>query len=157
MGTEIEKKFLLTGDAWRELAEGTHYRQGYLNSVKERIVRVRTIDDKGFLTIKGITSGVTRVEYEYEIPKDECNAMLDDLAEKPIIEKTRYKIDYGGFTWEIDEFFGENKGLIIAEIELESEDQIFKKPEWVGDEVSGDPRYYNSNLIKHPYTNWQDK
>jgi adenylate cyclase len=154
MGTEIERKFLLTGDAWRKLAEGTHYRQGYLNSVKERTVRVRTINDKGFLTIKGITVGATRAEYEYEIPKDECNAMLDDLAEKPIIEKSRYKVDYEGFTWEVDEFFGENQGLIVAEIELESEDQAFDKPEWVGEEVSGDPRYFNSNLIKHPYTKW---
>lgn len=154
MGAEIERKFLLTGDAWRELGEGTHYRQGYLNSVKERTVRVRTINDKGFLTIKGITVGASRVEYEYEIPKDECSAMLDDLAEKPIIEKSRYKIDFAGFTWEIDEFFGENEGLIVAEIELESEDQAFEKPEWVGEEVSGDPRYFNSNLIKHPYTKW---
>ncbi len=154
MGTEIERKFLLTGDAWRKLAEGTHYRQGYLNSVKERTVRVRTINDKGFLTIKGITVGATRVEYEYEIPKDECSAMLDDLAEKPIIEKSRYKVGFGGFVWEIDEFFGENEGLIVAEIELESEDQVFEKPEWVGEEVSGDPRYFNSNLIKHPYTKW---
>lgn len=154
MGTEIERKFLLKGDAWRELGEGTHYRQGYLNSAKERTVRVRTINEKGFLTVKGITVGATRVEYEYEIPKDECSAMLDDLAEKPIIEKSRYKIDYEGFTWEIDEFFGENKGLIVAEIELESEDQTFEKPEWIGDEVTGDPRYFNSNLIKHPYTKW---
>jgi len=154
MGTEIERKFLLTGDAWRKLAEGTHYRQGYLNSVKERTVRVRTINDKGFLTIKGITVGATRVEYEYEIPKNECNAMLDDLAEKPIIEKSRSKVDYEGFIWEIDEFFGENQGLIVAEIELESEDQAFDKPEWVGEEVSGDPRYFNSSLIKHPYTKW---
>ncbi len=154
MGTEIERKFLLTGDAWRELGEGVHYRQGYLNSIKERTVRVRTINEKGFLTIKGITVGATRVEYEYEIPKDECTAMLDDLAEKPIIDKSRYKVDYEGFTWEIDEFFGENKGLIVAEIELESEDQKFEKPEWIGEEVTGDPRYFNSNLINHPYTKW---
>ncbi len=154
MGTEIERKFLLTGDAWRKLAQGVHYRQGYLNSIKERTVRVRTINEKGFLTIKGITVGATRVEYEYEIPKDECTAMLDDLAEKPIIDKSRYKVDYEGFTWEIDEFFGENHGLIVAEVELESEDQKFEKPEWIGEEVTGDPRYFNSNLINHPYTKW---
>ena len=154
MGTEIERKFLLTGDAWRELGKGVHYRQGYLNSIKERTVRVRTINEKGFLTIKGITVGATRAEYEYEIPKDECTAMLDDLAEKPIIDKSRYKVDYEGFTWEIDEFFGENQGLIVAEIELESEDQKFEKPEWIGEEVTGDPRYFNSNLINHPYTKW---
>ncbi len=154
MGKEIERKFLVTGDAWRSLAEGTSYRQGYLNSAKERTVRVRTIGDKAFLTVKGLTVGATRSEYEYEIPPAECNAMLDTLAEKPIIDKKRYKIPYGGLTWEVDEFFGENAGLIVAEVELESEDQAFKKPEWVGEEVTGDPRYFNSNLIKHPYTRW---
>ncbi|MCD4721641.1 MAG: CYTH domain-containing protein [Desulfobacula sp.] len=154
MGREIERKFLLKGDAWRDLTEGVHYRQGYLNSARERTVRIRTISDKGFLTIKGITVGATRLEYEYEIPKDECNAMLDDLVEKPIIEKKRYKLDYMGFTWEIDEFFGENKGLIVAEVELESEDQKFEMPEWIGEEVTGDSRYFNSNLIHHPYSKW---
>ncbi|MFW5490162.1 MAG: CYTH domain-containing protein [Desulfovibrio sp.] len=154
MAKEIERKFLLVGDDWRELAKGTHYRQGYLNSAKERTVRVRTINDKGFLTIKGITTGATRVEYEYEIPFDECTAMLDDLAEKPLIEKSRYKIEFGGFIWEVDEFFGDNKGLVVAEIELPSEDQQFEKPSWVGEEVTGDPRYFNSNLVNHPYTTW---
>jgi CYTH domain-containing protein len=154
MAKEIERKFLLVGDAWRELAKGTHYRQGYLNSAKERTVRVRTIDDKGFLTIKGITTGATRVEYEYEIPHSDCTEMLDDLAEKPIIEKARYKIEFGGFVWEVDEFFGVNKGLVVAEIELESEDQAFEKPSWVGEEVTGDPRYYNSSLVANPYTTW---
>ncbi|WP_316898798.1 CYTH domain-containing protein [Pseudodesulfovibrio indicus] len=154
MAKEIERKFLLVGDDWRELAKGTHYRQGYLNSAKERTVRVRTIDDKGFLTIKGITTGATRVEYEYEIPHAECTEMLDDLAEKPIIEKARYKIEFGGFIWEVDEFFGVNKGLVVAEIELPSEDQAFEKPSWVGEEVTGDPRYFNSNLVANPYTTW---
>ncbi|AMK09698.1 MAG: CYTH domain-containing protein [Pseudodesulfovibrio sp.] len=154
MAKEIERKFLLVGDDWRELAKGTHYRQGYLNSAKERTVRVRTIDDKGFLTIKGITTGATRVEYEYEIPHAECTEMLDDLAEKPIIEKARYKIEFGGFIWEVDEFFGVNKGLVVAEIELPSEDQSFEKPSWVGEEVTGDPRYFNSNLVANPYTTW---
>lgn len=154
MAKEIERKFLLVGDAWRELAKGTHYRQGYLNSTKERTVRVRTIDDKGFLTIKGITVGATRVEYEYEIPHADCTAMLDDLAEKPIIEKKRYKIPMDGFVWEVDEFFGVNEGLVVAEIELESEDQAFEKPHWVGEEVTGDPRYFNSNLVRNPYTTW---
>lgn len=154
MGTEIERKFLLKGDAWRAGASGTMYRQGYLNSIKERTVRIRTVGDKAFLTIKGITVGATRAEYEYPIPFDECNAMLDTLAEKPIIEKKRYKIKQGDLTWEVDEFFGDNAGLIVAEVELTSEDQKFDKPVWVGDEVSGDPRYFNSNLIKHPYTKW---
>lgn len=154
MGIEIEKKFLLTGDAWKALAKGTAYRQGYLSSVKERTVRVRTIDASGFLTIKGVSVGATRMEYEYDIPLEDAKILLDELCEKPIIEKNRYKIEFGGFIWEVDEFFGENEGLVVAEIELESEDQVFEKPEWVGEEVTGDPRYYNSNLIKDPYTSW---
>lgn len=154
MAKEIERKFLIRGEAWRALAEGTMYRQGYLNSAKERTVRVRTVGDKAFLTIKGITVGATRAEYEYEIPFADCNALLDDLAEKPLIEKKRYKIRQGEFTWEIDEFFGDNQGLIVAEIELTSEDQQFGKPDWIGEEVTGDPRYFNSNLIKHPFTRW---
>lgn len=154
MGKEIERKFLVRGDVWRSLAKGTAYRQGYLNSAKERTVRIRTIDEKAFLTIKGLTVGATRSEYEYEIPLADCNAMLDALAEKPIIEKKRYKVPLEGLTWEVDEFFGENAGLIVAEVELESEGQAFTKPAWVGEEVTADPRYFNSNLIKHPYTKW---
>jgi adenylate cyclase len=154
MGKEIERKFLIKGDAWRSQAKGTFYRQGYLNSAKERTVRIRTIDDKAFLTIKGLTVGATRSEYEYEIPLADCNAMLDVLAEKPLIEKKRYKVPFEGLTWEIDEFFGDNAGLIVAEVELKSEAQAFKRPEWVGAEVTADPRYFNSNLIKHPFTRW---
>lgn len=154
MGKEIERKFLVRGDTWRSLAEGTPYRQGYLNSAKERTVRIRTIGEKAFLTIKGLTVGATRSEYEYEIPLADCNAMLDTLAEKPIIEKKRYKVPFAGLTWEIDEFFGENAGLIVAEVELRSEGQAIPKPGWVGEEVTADPRYFNSNLIKHPYTRW---
>lgn len=154
MGKEIERKFLVKGDAWRELAEGTRYRQGYLNSVKERVVRVRTINDKGFLTIKGITVGATRAEFEYEIPLEDTDFMLDELCEQSLIEKNRYKIELGGFVWEVDEFFGKNDGLIVAEIELESEDQEFEKPDWIGEEVTSDPRYFNSNLTKLPFTEW---
>ena len=154
MAQESERKFMITGEAWGELAKGTAYRQGYLSTVKERTVRVRTIDDKGFLTIKGITVGATRAEYEYEIPAGDANEMLDDLCEQPIIEKKRYKVPLDGFIWEIDEFGGVNEGLIVAEIELESEDQKFNKPDWIGDEVSGDPRYFNSNLIANPFTTW---
>jgi adenylate cyclase len=155
MPKEIERKFLVVGDAWRKLAEGTLYRQGYLNSIKERTVRVRTVGAKGFLTVKGITVGATRVEYEYEIPSQDADAMLDGLCEKPIIEKKRYKISHGGLRWEVDEFFGENAGLIVAEVELISEDQVFEKPAWVGAEVTADPRYFNSNLIAHPYSAWK--
>jgi CYTH domain-containing protein len=154
MAQEIERKFLIKGDSWRILAKGTTYRQGYLNSVKERTVRIRTVGDKAFLTIKGLTVGATRTEYEYEIPMADCSAMLDALAERPLIEKKRYKVDFDELTWEIDEFFGENAGLIVAEVELKSEDQAFKKPDWIGDEVTGDPRYFNANLIKHPYSKW---
>ena len=154
MATEIERKFLVRGDAWRSFAKGTTYRQGYLNSAKERTVRVRIADAKAFLTIKGVTVGATRSEYEYEIPFDEGKAMLDALAEKPLIEKKRYKIPVGDLTWEIDEFLGDNAGLIVAEIELTSEDRAFDMPAWIGEEVTGDPRYYNANLIKNPFTRW---
>ena len=154
MGKEIERKYLIKDDTWRKNASGTTYRQGYLSTVKERTVRVRTIDDKGFLTIKGITIGATRREYEYEIPMADANEMLDELCEKPIIEKTRFKISHAGLTWESDEFAGVNQGLIVAEVELESEDQNIDFPPWVGEEVSGDPRYFNSNLIANPFANW---
>jgi adenylate cyclase len=155
MAKEIERKFLVKGDAWRALAKGTTYRQGYLNSAKERTVRVRTAEDKAFLSIKGLTLGATRAEYEYAIPFDEGKAMLDALAEKPLIEKKRYKIPAGDLTWEIDEFLGDNAGLIVAEVELKSEDQAFDRPAWLGDEVTGDTRYYNANLIKKPFTRWR--
>lgn len=152
MATEIERKFLVKEGTWRN-EMGTEYRQGYLNSAKERIVRVRTVKDKGYLTIKGITVGATRMEFEYEIPHKEAEVLLD-ICERPLIEKNRYVVQEGGFAWEIDEFLGENRGLIVAEVELESEDQTFPRPDWVGEEVTGDPRYFNSNLIKNPYTKW---
>lgn len=156
MGKEIEKKFLVKGDAWKTLAAGVKYRQGYLNSVKERTVRVRTIGGKGYLTVKGIATGATRSEYEYEIPAADADAMLTDLCEKPLIEKNRYKIrtGQGHHVWEIDEFFGKNQGLVVAEIELKGEQEAFQKPDWIGEEVTGDPRYFNSNLISHPFTRW---
>lgn len=153
MALEIERKFLVSEGAWRN-EQGAKYRQGYLNSNKERTVRVRIIADKGFLTVKGISRGAVRVEYEYEIPGAEAKAMLDDLCEKPLIEKIRYKTVFKGLVWEVDEFFGENQGLIIAEVELESEDQKFIKPEWIGEEVTGDQKYFNANLIHYPYSKW---
>jgi CYTH domain-containing protein len=153
MALEIERKFLLKEGAWRN-EKGTMYRQGYLNSAKESTVRVRIIDDKGYLTVKGISRGAVRVEYEYEIPVAEAKAMLDDLCEKPLIEKMRYKIAFNGLVWEADEFFGENQGLLMAEVELESENQEFTKPDWIGEEVTDDPKYYNANLIYHPYSKW---
>lgn len=152
MAKEIERKFLVREGSWRS-QKGTRYRQGYLNSVKERVVRVRTIGDKGYLTIKGLTVGASRLEFEYEIPRQDADQLLN-ICEKPLIEKTRFKVVEAGFVWEIDEFFGKNHGLIVAEVELESEDQEFPRPPWVGEEVTGDPRYFNSNLIKKPYKVW---
>ena len=154
MATEIERKYLVVGDAWRTLSSGTTYRQGYLSTVKERTVRVRVVGDRGTLTIKGLTVGATRTEYEYDIPVDDANHMLDDLCEQPVIDKTRFIVEYAGLTWEIDEFAGANAGLIVAEVELDSEDQAIELPAWIGEEVSHDPRYFNANLIAHPYTVW---
>lgn len=154
MGKEIEKKFLIKNDEWRKGAKGTKYRQGYLSTVKERTVRVRTIDDKGFLTIKGVNVGAVRAEYEYEIPAKDADEMLTNLCEKPLIEKNRYKISHKDLVWEVDEFFGDNNGLIVAEVELEDENQSIDLPSWIGEEVTGDPKYFNSSLIKHPYSKW---
>lgn len=152
MPKEIERKFLVKNDAWRTTS-GTNYRQGYLSSVKERTVRVRVIENKGFLTIKGIAVGATRLEFEYEIPRRDADILLG-ICEQPLIEKKRYRVEHKGFIWEVDEFFGDNQGLIIAELELESEDQEFPRPDWAGEEVTGDSRYFNSNLIKNPFTAW---
>ena len=155
MGKEIERKFLVVGNAWRELAEGELFRQGYISTVKERVIRVRAVGNKGTLTVKGITVRGSRLEYEYEIPLKDANAMLEtSYSEQPIIEKRRYTIPYGGFIWEVDEFQGVNKGLKVAEIELADIDQEFPKPDWIGDDVTDDPRYFNSNLIAKPYTMW---
>jgi len=155
MAKEIERKFLVKSLEWKEQTEGILYRQGYLNSLKERTVRIRTINEKAFITIKGITVGVSRLEFEYEIPFADAKQMLDELVEKPIIEKYRYKLKQGDLMWEIDEFLGENEGLIVAEVELKDAQQTFVKPAWLGEEVSSDPRYFNSNLVLNPYKNWR--
>ena len=154
MGTEIERKFLIVDDAWRGQALGTFFRQGYLSTVKERTVRVRVAGDRGYLTIKGITVGAVRSEFEYDIPRADADQLLDELCERPLIEKTRYEIEAEGLTWEIDAFAGVNDGLIIAEVELDDEEQEIALPGWVGEEVTHDPRYFNSNLIAHPYSEW---
>ncbi|HEX9642708.1 MAG TPA: CYTH domain-containing protein [Acidimicrobiia bacterium] len=155
MAEEIERKFLVAGDEWRRLAVSSQMlRQGYLSTVKERTVRVRIVDDEGFLTVKGITVGATRAEFEYPIPGDDAAAMLDDLCERPLVEKTRHLVEHEGLTWEIDEFAGVNAGLIVAEVELEADDQDVPLPPWVGAEVTADPRYFNANLIAHPYSEW---
>ncbi|REJ88182.1 MAG: CYTH domain-containing protein [Planctomycetota bacterium] len=153
MPLEIERKFLVRGTDWRQ-AEGTPYRQGYLNTAKERTVRVRTAGNIACLTIKGETEGASRAEYEYPVPFEDAEKMLDSLCERPLIEKTRHRVEHEGLIWEVDEFGGENAGLVIAEVELESEDQDFARPSWVGDEVTDDPRYFNANLVSHPYSEW---
>jgi adenylate cyclase len=154
MGQEIEKKFLIKNDTWRGLASGKDYCQGYLSDEKGRTVRIRTIGERGILTIKGPSIGSARLEFEYDIPIDDAREMLDKLCNKPLIEKRRHKIPHQGFIWEVDEFEGENKGLIFAEIELEHEEQSFDIPEFIGDEVTGDPKYYNANLVQFPYSKW---
>ena len=154
MAKEIERKFLVKGDSWRSQGHGRRYRQGYLSTVKERTVRVRTAGDRGFITVKGINVGPTRAEYEYEIPLADANEMLDHLCERPLIEKTRYRILSGDVVWEVDEFDGVNRGLITAEVELKSEDQTVSLPDWIGQEVSDDPRYYNANLVARPFSAW---
>lgn len=154
MAEEIERKFLLRSDGWRAGAPGTLFRQGYLSTTKERTVRVRTVGDEAFLTVKGITVGATRAEFEYPIPAEDARRMLEDLCERPIIEKTRHLVSHGGLVWEIDEFHGVNDGLVVAEVEIDSEDQEIDLPEWVGEEVTDDPRYFNANLIARPYSTW---
>ncbi len=156
MAIEIERKYLVEGNQWREGAVGSEFRQGYLSTVKERTVRVRVVGDRGYLTVKGITIDATRTEFEYEIPVAEASKMLDDLCEQPIIEKYRYLIGWEGLTWEIDEFLGANEGLIVAEVELEDAEQAISLPPWAGEDVTDDPRYFNSNLIAHPYSTWED-
>ncbi|WP_293781417.1 CYTH domain-containing protein [uncultured Oxalicibacterium sp.] len=154
MSTEIERKFLVQGNAWRALGEPVLIRQGYLSSQPERVVRVRIEGTRAMLTIKGKAQGISRSEWEYDIPLEEASRMLDALCERPLIEKTRTRVTHKGMVWEVDAFLGDNEGLVVAEIELESEEQAFAKPDWVGQEVSADPRYFNTSLLKHPFRNW---
>ena len=153
MAIEIERKFLVRNNYWQEKAEtGLPCRQGYLCAEHGKTVRVRTLGARAFLTIKGKTHGLSRAEFEYEIPVDDAEALLQMCDQR--IEKTRYLVPHENHTWEVDVFEGENKGLILAEIELKSEDETFILPDWIGDEVSGDPRYYNAQLSRHPFTRW---
>lgn len=154
MAREIERKFLVVTDAWREVAVGTLFRQGYLSVAPERTLRVRLEGECGKLTVKGKSQGIVRAEYEYAIPQSDAAELLDNLCLRPLIEKTRYRVEYAGQLWEVDEFHGENAGLIVAEIELESAEQEFELPDWVGQEVSAEPRYFNANLVRNPYKNW---
>ncbi len=152
MPTEIERKFLVSGRGWRT-ATGQRISQGYLNRDKRRTVRVRLAGEIAFLTVKGITIGASRTEFEYQIPVDHAEAMLR-LCDGPVIEKIRHRVVHSGVVWEIDEFFGDNAGLVVAEVELESEQQDIDLPAWVTQEVTEDPRYFNSNLATRPFNLW---
>ena len=156
MGRECERKYLVRRDLWHpDPARGVRYRQGYLSSDPARIVRVRIAGDQGFLTIKGLTTGIERAEFEYAIPLADAAFMLDQLCTRPLVEKVRHRIDYAGRTWEVDEFEGDNAGLVVAEVELPAPDAPVQLPPWVGREVSDDPRYFNSNLAAHPFREWE--
>lgn len=154
MAMEIERKYLLSSTAQLNGLTGKEIRQGYIDVKDETTVRVRIKADKAFLTIKSKSSGSSRLEFEYEIPTGDAQQMIETLCRKPVIEKTRYKIDYAGKTWEVDVFYGDNKGLVLAEIELESEDEEFEIPSWIDKEVTEDKRYFNAYLSQNPYTKW---
>ena len=154
MGREIERKFLVTGDGWRKGGRRSRMRQGYLCASKERSVRVRLEDGAGTVTIKGPAKGFVRAEFEYPIAARDAREMLDRLCERPLIEKTRTRVKFGGLVWEIDEFAGDNEGLIVAEVELSRAKQKVVLPEWIGREVTRDARYLNANLFKRPYRTW---
>lgn len=155
MATEIERKFLLKNSSWKELAdEGTQYSQGYIVGSRHASVRVRIQGKRAYLNIKSATIDIVRQEFEYEIPFDEATEILETLCEKPLIDKVRYLIKHENHVWEIDVFSGDNDGLIVAEIELKNKDEKFIKPDWLGEEVSDDERYYNVCLVKHPFKDW---
>lgn len=155
MGVEIERKFLVSGSDWRT-DNPTYYCQGYLNRDKHRTVRVRVAGDKGLITIKGLSTGASRAEFEYPIPLDDAKEMLE-LCEGILVEKQRHIIEHAGLTWEVDEFLGDNQGLVVAEVELTSEDQQVDPPPWVASEVTEEPKYYNSHLSTTPFKRWSDR
>ncbi len=154
MSLEIERKFLVRSDAWRALGEPVTIRQGYICADPVRVVRVRIAGEGAWLAVKGLNIGATRIEFEYPIPLQDAADMLDGFCERPILEKRRTRIPVGDVTWEVDEFLGDNAGLIVAEVELGTADQALTVPDWIGVEVTGDARYFNSNLIAHPYSSW---
>jgi adenylate cyclase len=155
MATEIERKFLVVDDSWNFGVIGTRYQQGYLSVGPGPSVRVRLAGDQAWLTIKGHTQGFTRLEFEYPIPVEDARELLP-LCLSGMISKTRYRVDVSGHSWEIDVFDGDNAGLVIAEIELQDEQEAFAKPAWLGREVTGEARYYNASLSQNPYCNWKD-
>ncbi|MFT3905731.1 MAG: CYTH domain-containing protein [Steroidobacteraceae bacterium] len=158
MALEIERKFLVASDAWRALVhERTLLRQGYLANTAQSSVRVRVAGEQGFLSVKAMTPGIARAEYEYEVPLAEAMSMLDTLCVGPRIEKWRHEVRYAGRDWEIDEFLGDNAGLVVAELELEREDAVFERPDWLGSEVTHDLRYYNFRLAEQPWSRWPER
>lgn len=155
MPKEIERKFLIKNNDYRQQSESKRYKQGYICRLPDKVVRIRAADNKAYVTIKGMPqSALTRLEYEYEIPVEHAEEMLEALCEKPLIEKVRYKVQWGKDVWEIDEFSGENEGLVVAEIEIPNEDYQPELPPWIGEEVTNDPRYLNVNLALNPYKSW---
>lgn len=152
MPIEIERKFRVTGTAWRT-ADGQRICQGYLNRDQHRTVRVRVAGAQAFLTIKGVTTGATRAEFEYAIPLADAETLLA-LCDGPLIDKVRHRVEHGGLLWEVDEFLGDNAGLVVAEVELASEGQAITLPPWVTEEVTTDSRYFNSSLATHPFNRW---
>ncbi len=154
MPHEIERKFLVTSDAYRAHGTAERYRQGYLGTAGPATVRVRVAGERGFLTIKGPTLGATRSEFEYAIPLADAEALLETLCDRPQIAKLRWRVPAGAHTWAVDEFLGDNAGLVVAEIELSAEDEPFERPAWLGDEVTSDPRYRNAALARQPYRSW---
>ncbi len=156
MPQEIERKFLVTDDSWRADATGQTYYQGYIvTTAPGQSVRIRIAGNRAYLTIKGPATGLSRAEFEYEIPTDDAQEMLNTLCDRPFIEKIRYRLPIGSVVWEIDEFKGENAGLIVAEVELETAEQFFERPAWLGREVSGEVRYYNASLVRNPFSRWE--
>ena len=157
MGIEIERKFLIKDCCPLKGLTGTRYIQGYLSSNGSVGTRIRIAGDKGILTIKSAVKGISRAEFEYEIPLEDAKTMLHTMCCKPLISKTRYEIEHCGLIWEVDVFDGENTGLIMAEVELKNEKEQVTPPDWIGAEVTGIMRYYNSRLVTYPYSNWSEK
>lgn len=157
MAKEIERKFLVSSADWKRGARSRRLQQGYLSLDKARTIRVRIAGEQAWINIKGLTTGITRSEFEYPVPLADARRMLEELCIKPVIDKTRHLLRYGEHSWEVDEFHGRNAGLVIAEIELAREDEDFQRPPWLGAEVSGDPRYFNASLVTRPFLDWAQR
>ena len=155
MAKEIERKYLVEKAFVETLQGGARIKQGYIATKDKTAVRARVKGDKAFLTLKGANKGMTRTEFEYAISVEDAESIIDELCSGGVIDKTRYEVNFSGYIWEVDIFYGENEGLIVAEVELSDENEVFEKPPWLLEEVTNDPRYYNSNLLTNPYSNWE--